>query len=131
MICAACLGAKKINGEDCPACKGEGQVDHYETPSLAEVLEGDDLDQERVLQEFIEKYGAEVVRIDLSNTEPTFFNPLYPDGEPTNKLTVDNLIGPWGEVRPYEEVSQDVNITYEEWKYAADKIDEFRKVLNI
>ncbi|RRJ54842.1 hypothetical protein EHV15_35300 [Paenibacillus oralis] len=131
MICTACLGAKKINGEDCPVCKGEGQIDKYETPTLTEVLDGEDLlnMEERDWQQLIEKLGGEIVHIDLSQTGFHFINPLDPDGETKSKLTPADIISPWGTIKPYDEVSHYIDISYEEWKHASDKIEEFRKVL--
>ncbi|MGV2886198.1 hypothetical protein [Paenibacillus taichungensis] len=114
----------------------EGQTENPETPISVKLFEGKDLGnlEELDWQQLSEKLEGRVVTIDLSQTETTSINPLDPDGE--NKtdpslITVAAMVGPFGEVKSYEEVSKQLDITYDEWKNAADKIEEFRRILKI
>lgn len=127
MICAACLGAKKINGENCPACNGEGKVENIEFPSMAEVLEGEDIItiEERVWW----KSNDNSIQIDITNTE--IFNPLDSLDGNKARITVFDMLGPFGSIKPFEEVSQNLDITYDEWKSAADKIEAIQQVLGL
>jgi hypothetical protein len=111
----------------------EGQAEP-EKPILVKLFEGKDLGtmEELDWQQLSEKLGGQVVTIDPSQTETTSINPLDPDGEnKTTLITVAAMVGPFGEVKSYEEVSKHLEITYDEWKNAADKIEEFRRILKI
>jgi hypothetical protein len=127
-ICAACLGQKTINGKACPSCKGEGQVGSFGEPTMAEASEPVVVIEPQNWEEMIEKLGLKGEIITIDPTKSSSFNPLDPDGSGNLRLTIRDMIGPWGDIKPYEEVIKTVNVPYETWENAANFLKELKQL---
>lgn len=71
------------------------------------------------LQELINKLGGKIVQIDPKNNSGSFFNPLE---VVDSKITVRDLLDSFGNIKPFEVVSQATGITLEMYQQAVSII---------
>ncbi|MBY3621287.1 hypothetical protein HGO21_17185 [Acinetobacter sp. CUI P1] len=71
------------------------------------------------MKELICKIGGEIVRIDPKNSSGSYINPLE---VVDSKITVRDLLDSFGNIKPFEVVSQVTGITLEMYQQAVSII---------
>lgn len=108
--------------------RSENKGDQNKVLMDEQVVVLEPLDWEKINQILSEK--GEVIKIEPSNS--ISFNPLDPEpNEGGNyQLTISDLIGPWGEIKSYEEVTKNIDVPYDVWENAANFLKEINRLIS-